>query len=53
MSTEKDGKSTKWDKVSMVFQGIAAFAIPISVVALFIGVYQFKQQQKPIRPTLT
>ena len=46
MSTEKDGKTTRWDKTSVVFQGIAAFAIPVSVVALFVGVYQFKQQQK-------
>jgi len=46
MSTEKDGKTTRWDKTSVVFQGIAAFAIPISVVALFVGVYQFKQQQR-------
>lgn len=48
MSTEKDGKTTRWDKTSVVFQGIAAFAIPVSVVALFVGVYQFKQQQKAV-----
>jgi Pentapeptide repeats (8 copies) len=46
VSTETDGKTTGWDKTSVFFQGIAAFAIPVSVVALLVGVNQFKQQQK-------
>ena len=46
MSAEKDGKTTRWDKATVIFQGIAAFAIPISLVALLVGVIQFKQQQK-------
>ena len=46
MSTEKDGKTTGWDKASVIIQGFAVFAIPISLFALLIGVVQFKQQQK-------
>jgi hypothetical protein len=38
-------KKTKWDKAAIVIQGIAAFAIPISLIALLIGVGQFKAQQ--------
>ena len=39
-------RATRWDKAGVIFQGITAIAVPISLIALIVGVYQFKSQQK-------
>src|SRR5260370_42581153 len=36
---------TRWDKWLFLVQGIGALAIPLSVTALFISVWQFNVQQ--------
>jgi uncharacterized protein YjbI with pentapeptide repeats len=40
-----DHKQTKWDKAAVVFQGIAALAIPVSIIALILSVSEFGGQQ--------
>jgi len=39
-------RATRWDRAGVIFQGITAIAVPISLIALIVGVYQFKSQQK-------
>src|SRR5713226_3801837 len=41
-STDK----TSWDRIQLIVQVIGAFAIPISLIGLFISVMQFNEQQR-------
>jgi uncharacterized protein YjbI with pentapeptide repeats len=49
-ATEEDAGSKKktgrWDKAGVIFQGISAIAVPVSIAVLVVGVFQFKSQQK-------
>ncbi len=38
--------TTRWDKLGVIFQGVTAVAVPISLIALIVGVFQFKSQQE-------
>ena len=38
-------RQTWWDRFGVIFQGVAAIAIPISAIALYLSVEQFKAQQ--------
>jgi hypothetical protein len=41
----KGKKGTRWDRAGVIFQGISAIAVPVSIVVLIVGVFQFKSQQ--------
>jgi hypothetical protein len=36
---------TRWDRLQLMAQVVGAFAIPLSIIALIIGVWQFNTQQ--------
>jgi uncharacterized protein YjbI with pentapeptide repeats len=36
---------TRWDRLQLLAQVVGAFAIPLSIIALIIGVWQFNAQQ--------
>jgi uncharacterized protein YjbI with pentapeptide repeats len=46
MGATDEHVTTRWDRMGVIFQGVTAVAVPISLIALIVGVFQFKSQQE-------